>query len=53
MCEFKFTGKMEHGKKKPVKVGETKFIREQFEEGVAKKDKGASSTSLMYVHGKK
>jgi hypothetical protein len=50
--EFKFTGKFEP-KSKEVKVGQTEFIKNQHEEGVAKKLKGASKTSLFYVHGSK
>jgi hypothetical protein len=49
--EFKFTGKLEQEKKK-IKVGETEFIENQYEDGVAKKLKGASKMSLFYVHGK-
>jgi hypothetical protein len=49
--EFKFTGKLEQEKRK-TKVGETTFIKAQYEEGVAKKLKGASKSSLFYVHGK-
>jgi hypothetical protein len=50
--EFKFTGKFEP-KAKEVKVGQTEFIKDQYEEGVAKKLKGASKTSVFYVHGSK
>lgn len=55
MCnkgEFKMTGKYEKTKKK-VKIGDTEYVKDQYEEGVAKKLKGASDTSLWYVHGKK
>ena len=51
-ANFKFTGKFDP-EKKNIKVGETEFIKDQFEEGVAKKLKGASKTSLFYVHGSK
>jgi hypothetical protein len=50
--EFKFTGKFET-RKKETKVGETEFVKDQFEEGIAKKLKGAAGTSLFYVHGSK
>lgn len=43
-----------HNKKEvKTKVGETQFIKDQYEEGVAKKLKGASCTSVFYVHGSK
>jgi len=50
MCEFKFTGKYIEGKHKKIKVGETQFVKEQAEEGVAKKLKNASNLSLFKVH---
>jgi len=50
--EFKFTGKFEQQKKMKVKVGETEFVKDQQEKGVIKKLKGASKTSLFYVHGR-
>ena len=31
----------------------TEFVRDEWEQGVAQMDKGASSTSLMYIHGRK
>ena len=34
------------------KIGETKFVKEQYEEGVAQKLKGANKTSLFVVHGR-
>jgi len=49
-ANFEFTGKFKRSEK-DVKIGETKFIKEQFEEGVAKKLKGANKTSLFVVHG--
>ena len=48
-ANFKFTGKFDPEDEK-IKVGETKFIKDQYEEGVAKKLKGSSKTSLFYVH---
>ena len=51
-ANFKFTGKFDPEDEK-IKVGETKFIKDQYEEGVAKKLKDSSKTSLFYVHGEK
>jgi hypothetical protein len=53
MCEFKFTGKYEHKKHDKTKIGETKFIKEQFEEGVEKKLKSAPDVSLFKIHKRK
>ena len=49
--EFKFTGKFEK-EKKTTKVGETEFVKDQHEEGIAKKLKSSPKTSLFYVHGR-
>jgi hypothetical protein len=49
--EFKFTGKYRPTKEKE-KIGETKFVRKQYEEGLGRL-KNASKTSLFYVHGSK
>jgi hypothetical protein len=46
--EFKFTGKYTPTKE-TEEIGETKFVRKQYEEGVGKL-KHASKTSLFYVH---
>lgn len=51
--EFMATGKYDTGKRKKIKVGDTEFVKDQWEEGVAKKLKGSSKTSLFYVHGRK
>ena len=50
MCEFKFTGKYEKGKHKKSKIGDTEYVKDQAEEGVAKKLKNASNLSLFKVH---
>jgi hypothetical protein len=36
-----------------TKTGAPEFVRDEYEQGVAKKNKGASSTSLIYTHGRK
>jgi hypothetical protein len=51
-ANFKFTGKF-HPEDDKIKVGETKFIKDQYEEGVSTKLKGANKTSLFVVHGSK
>jgi len=35
------------------KTGAPEFVRDEYEQGVAQKNKGASSTSLIYTHGRK
>jgi hypothetical protein len=51
MCEFKFTGKYESKRSQgKTKIGETEFVKNQAEEGVAKKLKNASNLSLFKVH---
>jgi hypothetical protein len=40
-------------KEKKVKLGCTEFVKDQYEEGVEKKLKGASPLSLWQVHGTK
>jgi hypothetical protein len=37
-------------KEKKVKIGNTEFVKDQFEEGVEKKLKGASPLSIWYAH---
>jgi hypothetical protein len=37
-------------KEKKQKVGCTEFVKEQYEEGVEQKLKGASPLSIWYVH---
>ena len=49
--EFKLTGKYEKNNK-TTKVGETEFVKNQYEEGIAKKLKSSPETSLFYVHGR-
>ena len=46
-------GKLDMPKMQKIEPGCTKFVREQHEEGVEQKVKGASETSLWYVHKSK
>lgn len=36
-----------------TKMGAPEFVRDEYEQGVAQMNKGASSTSLIYTHGRK
>lgn len=67
MCKEKHTklghtqfipgGKNESRKQKKVKdkmiKGGPEFVRDEYEQGVAQMNKGASSTSLIVTHGRK
>lgn len=44
--------KMKHTKIK-YKAGAPEFVRDDYEQGVAQKNKGASNTSLIVTHGRK
>jgi len=61
MCKEKHT-KLGHtqfipgGKKErkdKMRKGGPEFVKDEYEQGVAQKNKGASSTSLMVTHGRK